>query len=128
MTTSFEIPVIDGPEPFSWGVWVSLSEANFLRASEVWYDPQRVNEPAYFGWLCNSLPDYPETLNLKTMVHTRDVGLRPLIELEPTDHPLAVEQRNGITMKRVQEIAEKAHHHNDGLDKPKPSRPWFRFW
>jgi hypothetical protein len=27
-----------------------------------------------------------------------------LIELEPTDHPLAVEQRDGITFDRVLEI------------------------
>jgi hypothetical protein len=43
---------------------------------------------------------------LKTNVHTREVGVRPLVELEPTDHPLAVEQRDGIAMARVQEIAE----------------------
>ncbi|MGW1264432.1 DUF2199 domain-containing protein [Streptomyces drozdowiczii] len=33
------------------------------------------------------------TLNLKTRVHTRPVGDRPFVELEPTDHPLAIEQR-----------------------------------
>ena len=27
------------------------------------------------------------------------------VELEPTDHPLAVEQREGITMERVKHIA-----------------------
>ena len=30
------------------------------------------------------------------------VGERPLVELEPTDHPLAVEQHAGITLGRVQ--------------------------
>jgi hypothetical protein len=49
----------------------------------------------------------PSTLNLKTNVHTQPVGLRPLVELEPTDHPLAVEQRDGITVARVQEFAER---------------------
>jgi hypothetical protein len=44
------------------------------------------------------------------MVHTREVGQRPRIELEPTDHPLAVEQRQGITRERVQEIAEIVLH------------------
>jgi hypothetical protein len=43
---------------------------------------------------------------LKTNIHTNPVGVRPFVELEPTDHPLAVEQRNGITLARVQEIAE----------------------
>jgi hypothetical protein len=40
-------------------------------------------------------------LSLKTMVHTQPVGVRPSIELEPTDHPLAIEQREGITVARV---------------------------
>jgi hypothetical protein len=107
-----DIAVHGGAEGFSWCVWVSLSEKNFLRAGEVWEDPQRTNEPPYFGWLCNSIPGYPETLHLKTMVHTRKVGLRPLIELEATNHPLSLEQRNGITAARVREIAETMYHHN----------------
>jgi len=55
-------------------------------------------------------PYPPSTLNLKTILHTRPLGERPLIELEPTDHPLAVEQRNGITLTRVQEVAEALTH------------------
>jgi hypothetical protein len=51
-------------------------------------------------------------LNLKTRVHTRPVGLRPFIELEPTEHPLAVEQQNGITLARVKEIIEGLSHDN----------------
>ena len=43
-------------------------------------------------------------MNLKTRVHLRDHGERPRIELEPTDHPLAIEQRHGITVDRVAEI------------------------
>ncbi|GAA1180075.1 hypothetical protein F4556_006312 [Kitasatospora gansuensis] len=101
-----EIPVRDSEEMFSWGVWVSLSEPNFARMHDLWEDPEREQEPAYFGWLSTELPVYPEsTLLLKTHVHTRAVGTRPLIKLEPTDHPLAVEQREGITVARVHELA-----------------------
>ncbi|WP_329223341.1 DUF2199 domain-containing protein [Streptomyces microflavus] len=42
---------------------------------------------------------------MKTNARTRPVGKRPLIELEPTNHPLAVEQRTGITQDRIREIA-----------------------
>jgi len=105
-----EIPVLDGVGPFIWGVWVSLSEKSFERMSELWESPDREGEPPHFGWLSTFLPGYPETLNLKTNVHTRLVGQRPSIELEPTDHPLAVEQREGITMARVQEIVESVLH------------------
>jgi len=93
------IPIIDGVDPFVWGVWVSLSADNFLRMSEVWESPTRQTEPPYFGWLSTTLPGYPDTLNLKTNVHTQPVGTRPLVELEPTDHPLAIDQRTGITWR-----------------------------
>lgn len=107
-----EIPVLDAENDlFSWNVWVSLSEKKFVRMSELWETDGRESEPPYFGWLSTALPCYPEpTLNLKTNVHTRPVGQRPFIELEPGDHPLAIEQARGITMRRVQEIAERVLH------------------
>lgn len=105
-----EIPVIDGEGPFTWGVWVSLSRKNFHRMADLWETVGRENEPPYFGWLSTAIPCYPDTLNLKTHVHTRPVGRRPSIELEPKEHPLALEQRDGITVARVEEIAECVLH------------------
>ena len=83
-----EIPVIDSDELFSWGVWVSLSQENYDRMAQLWEMPGRENEPPYFGWLSTQLPVYtPTTINLRTHVHTRPVGERPSIELEPTRPP-----------------------------------------
>ncbi|WP_406327082.1 DUF2199 domain-containing protein [Streptomyces sp. NBC_00203] len=110
-----EIPVVDSDDVFSWGVWVSLSRDNFARTLDLWEAPGREAEPPYFGWLTTELGLYsPSTTNLKTHAHTRPVGRRPFIELEPTDHPLAVEQRTGITMDRVREIAEAVLHPKSG--------------
>ncbi|MGX1542391.1 DUF2199 domain-containing protein [Streptomyces adustus] len=106
-----EIPVIGSDDVFTWGVWVSLSRENFTRAVELWNTPGREAEQPYFGWLSTDLSFYPEsTTDLKTNAHTRPVGEHHVIELEPTDHPLAVEQRNGITRDRVREIAEAVLH------------------
>lgn len=105
-----EIPILGSQDRFSWDAWVSLSLPNFKKAQQLWEQPGRESEPPYFGWLSTLLPGYPETLHLKTMVHTREVGRRPFIELEPTDHPLAVEQRQGIAWERVQQIAELVLH------------------
>jgi len=103
-----EIPVINTSETFVWGVWVSLKEENFF----IWQDNYNVAARShigpFFGWLCTKLSVYAETtLHLKTMVHLRDNGIRPLIKLEPTDHPLSMEQRNGITLDRVSEIVHQ---------------------
>ncbi|WP_132333276.1 DUF2199 domain-containing protein [Kribbella orskensis] len=108
-----EIPVLDSEESFAWGVWVSLSEKSFAHISDHWETEGREHDDPYFGWLSSALDYDPTTVNLATNLHSRPVGVRPFIELEPTDHPLAVEQRNGITLARVQEIAEHALHPNN---------------
>lgn len=108
---TIEIPVHGSGVPFSWGAWVSLSAQSFEHAAEHWERPGREHNPPYFGWLSVALPYEPSTVNIKTNVHTRPIGTRPLVELDPTDeHPLAVEQRTGITLARVQEIAESMIH------------------
>lgn len=108
-----EIPVIAEEEPFSWGVWVSLSEQSHADWVKHFHVAQRSQCGPYFGWLNAWLKPYPETVNLKTHVHLRNNGIRPLIELEPTDHPLAVEQRLGISRQRVAEIYAMMVHEDD---------------
>ena len=56
--------------------------------------------------LCNRIPGYPDTWHLRAYVHTQPVGRRPLVELEPTEHPLVSDQKRGINLARVIEIAE----------------------
>jgi hypothetical protein len=105
-----EIPIKGTDRAFTWSVWVSLSEASFLEMSDHWEDPVRTDLGPYLGWLCTKVPEYPDSVFLKTRVSQRPVGLRPLVELEPTDHPLAVHQREGIGLARMQEIITKALH------------------
>jgi hypothetical protein len=101
------LPVLDADHRFEWGVWVSVSRKNYYRAGAMWGNPDRAAEPPYFGWLATDLPIYdPPTVNLKTQFQTQAPGIRPTVELEPTEHPLAVEQHSGITAARIQEIAE----------------------
>ena len=111
---NLELPIHHRDHAFSWDVWVSLSLESMKRMQQLWDSEERVNEPPYFGWLSSSLPGYPATVGLKTHVHTRQVGRRPFIELEETDHPLSIEQRTGITMERVREIAVIVAHHGRG--------------
>lgn len=106
-----EIPVFDSDDVLTWNVWVTLSKDSFFRTVKLWDQPDRETQPPYFGWLSTQIRAYSQpTLDLKTHLHTRPVGQRPLIALEPTDHPLAVEQRTGISRSRVQEIASRLRH------------------
>ena len=101
-----ELPIIGRPEKFAWGAWTSLSSASAEKVRHAWDRPDRASEGPFLGWLCSALPLYPRTLSLKTRVHLRAPPIVPFIELEPTDHPLAVEQRHGITIGRAIQIAE----------------------
>jgi hypothetical protein len=87
-----------------------MSKPNFEREQSLINNQNRAAEPLYFGWLCTRIEIYSDTAGLKTNVRTLRVGLRPHIELQLSDHPLSLEQRNGIDMDRVIEIAEKMQH------------------
>jgi hypothetical protein len=100
------LPILGRDEHFAYGVWGSLSAESFEAALAHWDDPERVDDPPYFSWLSNSIPGYPETLNLPANVLTRALDLRPAIELlADVDHPLAEEQRAGISVARAEELA-----------------------
>lgn len=106
-----ELPIVDAADHFSWSVWCSLSEASFRRMTERWDDPRRDGD-GYFGWLCTQIPVYPSTLHLQTNVRVRAVGLVPLIELHECEHPLYLEQRDGVTLERVHQIVHLATHNS----------------
>ena len=105
-----EIPVRGTGDCFAWSVWCSLSQQSFDHASSRWLDPDREGD-RYFGWLCTSLPTYdPSTLNPKANVLSRAVGVVPLVEIQQCEHPLYLEQTNGIDRRRLLEIAHELLH------------------
>jgi hypothetical protein len=108
-----EIPVHGEEEVISWGVWVSLSEPSYVQWLNAFKKKKRSQTGPFFGWLNSWLKPYPDMVNLKTMVHLKDHGIRPYIELEPTDHPLAIEQREGISVERVAEIYSTMVHERE---------------
>jgi hypothetical protein len=106
-----EIPITDSCEIFNWSMWVSVSKQSFERIGELWDAEIRRDQPPIFGWLCNNIQGYPQTFGLKTNLHLRNHGIRPFIELGRTEHPLALEQRQGILLKRVEKIVAAARLH-----------------
>jgi hypothetical protein len=105
-----QVPIRGTARFFTWGVWCSLSEKSFGEMSDAWEDPNRVRLGPYFGWLCTKIPCYPDFVFLKTMVYQEPVGTRPRVELEPTDHPLSIDQRFGIEQERLSAIVASLLH------------------
>ncbi len=99
-----EIPIIDYHENLLFNIWTSISEDNFGRRMDLWSDPERINEPPYFGWLQNKIPGYGDTLNIKTLARETGIGTIPALEVLEENHPLRLAQLNGITYARAEEI------------------------
>lgn len=100
------LPVRDSDEAFGFGVWVSLSAENFRRYAATFEDEDQSKLGAMFGWFCNRIPTYPDTLNLQTVVRPQDRRARPLVRVSDVhaDHPLYLEQQSGITRERLGDI------------------------
>lgn len=105
-----DIPIHGFHEPLTFSVWSSLSEQSFLHLSNRWDDCDRDSDPPYFGWLSSPIWIYPSTINLKLSVQSRKPGLTPLFTVEPTDHPLAMDQHHGISIERWHELAHQLLH------------------
>jgi hypothetical protein len=105
-----EIPVHGEADPFIWGAWVSLSAESFKKFKSSLWRWKRSKLGPLSGCLSADFVVYPEIENLQATLHLQDDGIRPRIELAPTDHPLAVEQREGISIGRVAEIYAACMH------------------
>ena len=105
-----DIPVIGTTEVLQWGVWVSLSETSFFAWQAAYTATKRAHLGPYFGWLSTDLAPYGVTRHLPTTVVLRDDGLRPSVTVADVDHPLAKQQRDGISMH---ELARLIHAFDD---------------
>ncbi len=110
---NIEIPILGHAEPLSFSVWSSLNLDSFLHMCDRWDAADRGSDAPYFGWLCSPISVYPSTVHLKLSVQSRSPGLTPIFTVEESAHPLSIDQRQGISIQRWQEIV---HHllHNEG--------------
>jgi hypothetical protein len=90
-------PIKDTDDTLEYGVWVSLSETNFV------YYMDNFNEDlegtTFFGYLCNQLPGYEDTLLIKANVVCGPTGQRPQVvpHADQQDKPLVTDFYNGVT-------------------------------
>ncbi len=97
------IPVHGADGDLVFTIWGSLSAESFESMQASWLDPARVDEPPYFSFLSNELPGFSMHHMLKANLRQQPVGERPVMELESTDHPLSVAQREGISLHELSE-------------------------
>lgn len=96
------ISIHDYHRDFGFGVWVSQKKENFYTYLS---NPDSEQIGPFFGWLSTEINYYDKSaLSLKTMAHFAGPGKRPRIEVEPSDHPLSVDQSEGISLAKAWEI------------------------
>ena len=107
-----EIPIKDSEEIFLWGLWAIVYEDDYDDISDSWEEEGRENTRGpYKGRLANSIREYLiDTFNLKLTVRLRPLGERPLFFIDEKDHPLAVQQREGLTLDEAHAMASSIMH------------------
>ena len=91
-------------ERFAFGVWSTLSKANFEIYCESFDSGEQGRLGPWFGWFSNRISGYPDTLNMKCQVHPQAKRMPPSIELQPIHHRLVSESQDGISFDRLAEI------------------------
>jgi len=94
---SLDLPIIGTNQVLGFGIWSTLSEANFDRYLDHWDDPDRATLGPMFSWLANVVPDYPDCSTIKCNVHPLEPDFRPRLEIERSDHLLSRHYHEGVT-------------------------------
>lgn len=99
------LPLAGKPDSFfGLGFWSSLAKPNFDLYLETFDDGDQSRLGPWFSWLSNGLKGYPDCLQLKSRVFPQDERQRPLVHLDECDHPLSLQQRDGITFEQLLDL------------------------
>jgi hypothetical protein len=108
------IKIIDYNRDLIFNVWTTISEQNFELRNDLWNSAARIFQEPYFGWLQTTIPNYEDTLNIKTLAFENEVGLIPNVKVIEDLHPLTIDQQNGImfndALVKVKHIMSKWPH------------------
>ena len=105
------VPIQGADDEFRFGVWVEVAEADFTRLGELWHDPEGWRARPVAGTLANELTLYDGSRGLGVSVQlSENVNLLPRVEVGDAPHPLARDQREGITEVQAQRLAESVLH------------------
>lgn len=106
------IPRLEYPDdPFGWSIWAEIDETDFRLLVHTLEDPQRIEQAPVRGRLDADLPYDVPTRGLTVLLHQNPPGeANDMIVSDAEAHPLAMEQRSGITEPRVAEINHRLLH------------------
>ncbi len=95
------LPVAEREQPYNVGLWVEVPRQTFERVYELWDEDSQADEPAFHVNLANDIPTYPPACGLPASLSLTGPTTRPVVTLNPAEHPLVREQSRGITAHRA---------------------------
>lgn len=100
------IPVNDHCDDLDYGLWVSVSEKTFHDYWENFHNEE--HKASYFGYVCNHLLGYENTLSVPSTVVTQSDNRRPMVfPFDDFAHPLVQDFYHGISKEEAKRrIAE----------------------
>jgi hypothetical protein len=97
------LPVRGLRDRFGLGLWAEVTKAVFDRYLDI-YDTDATHEPDAYGVLANAPASYESMLGHGVTIHFGLKTQRPTFALNPSDHLLCREQREGISDARLHEL------------------------
>lgn len=100
------LPFAGSDDEFGWGLWVEVDRTHHDAYVSL-FDGDASSTPRIRGRLANEIPGYGGTMGIAVEVEFQPQGDRPKLFFPAHEsHPLAVEQRRGITRRRHHDILE----------------------
>jgi hypothetical protein len=103
-----QVPIVDSESKFDWGVWVQVSEQDFMSYAEL--AGEEVPSFPYEATLANALPFYPECLGSPVKVHCQGSTQRPRLEPTSATERLAAHFRAGVPQEEARACFELVMH------------------
>jgi hypothetical protein len=105
-----EIPIPELESRFGYGVWLEVEQHDFAELLEHWTDPEQSEFAPTPGLIANELEPYIATNGLRALLQPVSADLLPLVEVLDSAHPLALDQRHGISGPESDRLAAAVLH------------------
>jgi hypothetical protein len=97
------VPIHDANDNFGWGLWAEISQTDF-ETYRAYYRADGRSVPPFRGKLSGEHRGYEGLDGHSVRIQLGSAKDRPEFSLEPSEHLLYLEQRDGITLHRASEI------------------------
>lgn len=99
-----ELPIRKPAHNFGFGVWSSLSKANFEKYLDGFDEGNYDEGVSWTGWFSTQIKGIENTIRQKCCVFPQKGRQRPLIRFMDEQHPVSIAQRKGLEAERLLEI------------------------